>query len=150
MGWSKKCDISWSRGRKEKFLEIVRGAAREPGLEQWRRLAALHDPLAAGRSLDNSRQIFLSPPKAVKIDDLAHTIQGWEILEQRHRERFGDQLPKDNATCFSSLFVPHRPGKRVDSAATFVPGLCTNEGSHCDSFQQPYPRSCFTDDGKFE
>ena len=31
-------------------LEVVRGAAQEPGLEQWRRLAALNDPLAAGRS----------------------------------------------------------------------------------------------------
>ena len=49
-------------------LEIVRGAEREPGLEKWRRLAALYDPLAAGRSLDDSRQI-LSPPKAAKIDD---------------------------------------------------------------------------------
>ena len=75
-------------------LKIVRGAEREPGLEQWRRLAALYDPLAAGRSLDDSRQ-FLSAPKAGKIDDLSHTIQAWEILEQRHRERTGDQLPKD-------------------------------------------------------
>ena len=75
-------------------LEIVRGAEREPGLEQWRRLAALYDPLAAGRSLDDSRQI-LSPTKAIKIDDLSHTIQAWENLEQRHRERTGDQLPKD-------------------------------------------------------
>ena len=41
-------------------LEVVRGAEREPGLEQWRRLAALYDSLAAGRSLDDSRQI-LSP-----------------------------------------------------------------------------------------
>ena len=42
-----------------------------------RRLAALYDPLAAGRSLDDSRQI-LSPPKAAKRDDLSHTIQaGW-------------------------------------------------------------------------
>ena len=75
-------------------LEIVRGAEREPGLEQWRRLAALRDPSAAGRSLDDSRQI-LSPSKAAKIDDLSHTIQAWETLEQRHRERNGDQLPKD-------------------------------------------------------
>ena len=50
-------------------------------------------PLAAGRSLDDSRQI-LSPPKVAQIDDLAHIIQAWEILEQRHRERTGDQLPK--------------------------------------------------------
>ena len=57
-------------------LEIVRGAEREPGLEQWRRLAALSDPFAAGRSLDDSRQI-LSPPKAAQIDELSHTIQAW-------------------------------------------------------------------------
>ena len=54
-------------------LETVRGAEREPGLEQWRRLAALYDPFAAGRSLD-SRQIS-SPPKAAQIDDLSHTVQ---------------------------------------------------------------------------
>ena len=75
-------------------MEVVRGAEREQGLELWRRLAALYDPLAAGRNLDDSRQI-LSPPKAAKIDDLSHTIQAWENLEQRHRERTGDQLPKD-------------------------------------------------------
>ena len=74
--------------------EVVQGAEREPGLEQWRRLAALYDPLPAGRSLDDSRQI-LSPPKATKVDDLSHTIQALEILEQRHRERTGDQLPED-------------------------------------------------------
>ena len=51
-------------------------------------------PLAAGRSLDDSRQI-LSPPKAAKIDDFSHAIQPWENLEQRHRERTGDLLPKD-------------------------------------------------------
>ena len=67
-------------------LEIVRGAEREPGLEQWRRLAALSDPLAAGRSLDDSRQI-LSPPKAAQIDELSHTVEAFDILEQRHRER---------------------------------------------------------------
>ena len=75
-------------------LQIVRGAEREPGLEQWRRLAALFDPSAAGRSLDDSRQI-LSPPEAAQIDDLSHTLQAWDILEQRHRERNGYQLPED-------------------------------------------------------
>ena len=46
-------------------LDVVRGAEREPSLEQWRRLAAVCDPLTAGRSLDDSRQI-LSPPKFPK------------------------------------------------------------------------------------
>ena len=54
--------ISWTEGE---ALEIVRGAEREPGLEQWRSLAALHDSSAAGRSLDDRRQI-LSPPKAAQ------------------------------------------------------------------------------------
>ena len=80
-------------------LEIVRGAEREPGLGQWRRLAAFYDPLAAGRSLDDSRQI-LSPPKAAQTDDLAHTIQALDNLEQRHRERTGDPLPKDTRQVF--------------------------------------------------
>ena len=55
-------------------LEIVRGAEREPVLEQWRSWAALCDPLAAGRQI-------LSQPKAAKIDDLSHTIQAWENRE---------------------------------------------------------------------
>ena len=75
-------------------VEVVRGAEGEPRLEHWRRLVALYDPLAAGRSLDDSRQI-LSEPKVATIDDLSHTMQAWENLEQRHRERTGDQLPKD-------------------------------------------------------
>ena len=83
-------------------LEIVRGTERGPGLEQWRKLAALYDPLAAGWSLHDSRQI-LSPPKAAHIDDLTHTIQAWEIVEQRHRERTGDQLPEDMRLGYSSL-----------------------------------------------
>ena len=74
-------------------MEVVRGAEREPGLEQWRRLAALYDPLAAGRSLDDSRHI-LSPPKAAKIDDLSHTF--WRSVAERH------------ATCYSPLHVSHR------------------------------------------
>ena len=39
--------------------------------------------------------IFLSAPRVTKIDDLSHALQAWENLEQRHRERTGDQLPKD-------------------------------------------------------
>ena len=128
-------------------LEIVRGAEREQGLEQWRRLAALFDPLAAGRSLDDSGQI-LSPPKAAQIDDLAHTIQAWEHLEQRHRELTGDQLRKDMRLAI--LLCAPQNCKRVDSAATFVHGLCTNDGSHRDSYQQPYSRTFSNDDGKFE
>ena len=28
------------------------------------------------------------------MEDLSHAIQAWENIEQRHRERTGDQLPK--------------------------------------------------------
>ena len=75
-------------------LEVVRGAEREPGLEQCRRLFPLYDPFAAGRSQDDRRQI-LSEPKVAKIDDLSHTTQAWENLGQRHRERTGYQSSKD-------------------------------------------------------
>ena len=78
-------------------LEIVRGAEREPGLEQWRRLAARYDPLAAGRSLDDSRQI-LSPPKAAKIDDLSsHTTQGLQAAT--HWLSVGCQTLKVKVSC---------------------------------------------------
>ena len=43
-------------------LEVSRETEREPSLEQWRRLAAMCDLLAAGRSLDDSRHI-VSPSK---------------------------------------------------------------------------------------
>ena len=41
-------------------LEVVRGAEREPGLEQWRRLAALCDPLAAGSSFGRQQVNLVS------------------------------------------------------------------------------------------
>ena len=64
-------------------------------MEQWRRLAALHDPFAAGRSLDDSRQI-LSPPKAAQMDDrLAHHPSLVKLWNNVIRERTGDQLPTD-------------------------------------------------------
>ena len=69
-------------------------AERQPGLEQWRRLAAMYDPLDAGRSLGDSRQ-SLFPTKVTKLEDLSHALQAWENLEQRHQERTGDKLPKD-------------------------------------------------------
>ena len=86
-----------------------------------------YDPLAAGRSLDDSRQI-LSPPKAAQIDDFSHTIQAWEIVEQRHPERTGYQLPKDMRLALVLSMCS------TDLTATFVPRLCTNEGPHRDSY----------------
>ena len=41
------------------------------------------------------QQANLAPPETAKIDDLSHAIQVWENLEQRHRDRTGDQLRKD-------------------------------------------------------
>ena len=76
-------------------LEVSRGAEREPGPEKWRRLAALYDLLAAGRSLDDTRQNLSPPKKTNHIDDLSHALQAWENLEPRHKARTEDQLPKD-------------------------------------------------------
>ena len=50
---------------------VIRGAERETCLEQWRRLSALYDPLAAGRRLDDSRQT-LFPPTVTKRDEPSH------------------------------------------------------------------------------
>ena len=68
--------------------------------------AALCDALAAGRSLDYSKQV-LCPPKVTTIDDFSHAVQAWEPLEQRHWERTGDQLPKDFDLIFFSPCVPY-------------------------------------------
>ena len=110
------------------------GAERQPGLEQWRRLAAMYDPLAAGRSLDDSRQI-LSPTKGSKLEDLSHALQALENLEQRHQERNGDKLPKDMRPAMLLA-------KGVDSTATPVPGLRTSACAYCDGYQQPYLWPC--------
>ena len=64
-------------------LEVVRGAEREPGLEKRRRLYALYDPLAVGRSLDDSRQNLastesrLGTPKPGKIrnNDIVNALE---------------------------------------------------------------------------
>ena len=53
-----------------KDLEVIRGAERKPGLEQWRRQISLCDLLAAGRSLDDSRQI-LSLLTFTRIEDVS-------------------------------------------------------------------------------
>ena len=79
-------------------LETGRMAERQPGLEQWRRLAAMYDPLDAGRIVRDSRQ-SLSPTKVTKLEDLLHALQAWENLEQRHQERTENKLPKDMKPC---------------------------------------------------
>ena len=73
-------------------LGVIRGAERESGFGIIAKACcALYDPLAAGRSVDDSRQI-LSPPNVSKIDDLSHAVQAWENFEQRHQERTEDHL----------------------------------------------------------
>ena len=74
-------------------LEVSRGAEREPGPEEWRRLAYV--PLKPERSLDDTRQNLSPPKKTNHIDDLSHALQAWENLEPRHKARTEDQLPKD-------------------------------------------------------
>ena len=95
-------------------LETVRGAERQPGLEQWRRLAAMYDPLAAGRSLDDSRQI-LSPTKVNELRDLSHALQAWENLGTKTSRAHRRQVAQVYETCDPR-------GKGVDSTATPVPG----------------------------
>ena len=129
-------------------LEVVRGAEREPGVEQWRRLAALYDALAAGRSLDDSRQI-LSPPRAAKIDDLSHTVQILEIFEQRHRERTGDQLRKDMRPAVLLSMCPTDLDKELTARQHLFPDYAQMNW-HCDSHQQSYLWSRSNVDGKFE
>ena len=63
----------------------------------------------------------MSSPKAVKIDDLAHTIQAWEILEQRHRERIGDQLPKDMRLVFLLSLCPTDLEKKLTAQQHLFP-----------------------------
>ena len=122
-------------------LETVRGAERQPDLEQWRRLAAMYDPLAAGRSSGDSRQ-SLFPTKVTKPEDLSHALQAWENLEQRHQERTGDKLPKDMTPAMLLA-------KGVDSTATPVPGLRTSACTYCQSYQHPYSWCCSDGCGKF-
>ena len=154
--------ISRSEGE---ALEVVRGAEQEQGLEQWRRLAALCDPLAAGRSLDDSKQI-LSPPKAAQIDDFSHAIQAWENLEQRHRERTEDQEPKGirhamvlsmcptdlerELTAQQRLFPDYAQMRAhivtVINSRTRCPGeILNDEASHCDARSGEFVES---EDGK--
>ena len=91
-------------------------------------------PLAAGRSSGDSRQ-NLSPTKVTKLEDLSHTLQARENLEQRHQERNGDKLPKDMRPAMLLA-------KGVDSTATPVPGLRTSVCAYCDVYQQPYLWPC--------
>ena len=134
MELGQSCNISLSRGQRVEQSKQSAIAERQPGLEQWRRLAAMYDPLAAGRSSGDSRQ-NLSPTKVTKLEDLSHTLQARENLEQRHQERNGDKLPKDMRPAMLLA-------KGVDSTATPVPGLRTSVCAYCDGYQQQYLWPC--------
>ena len=101
-------------------------------MEQWRRLAALYDPSAAGTSLDDSRQI-LSPPKAAQIDDFSHTIQAWENVEQRHRERTEDQLPRDMRLAILLSMCPTDLEKELTAQQQVFPD-CAQMEAHIVTF----------------
>ena len=122
----------WSEDHELQYFQVwrtdgealvrVRGSERQPGLEQWRRLAAMYDPLAARRSSGDIRQIF-SPTKGTKLEDFSHALQARENLEQRHQERTGDKLPKDMRPAILLA-------KGVNSTATPVPGLRTSASAY--------------------
>ena len=155
------CLISRTEGE---AVEVVCGAEREPGFEQQRRLAALYDSLAAGRSLDDSRQI-LSPPKTAKRDDLSHATKAWENLEQQHRERTGDQLSKgmrlaillsmcpadlERELTEQQLLFPDHAQMRahIVTHAPMMMGNLNDEASNCDagsdeSMESKGKLSCF-------
>ena len=63
----------------------------------------------------------MSPPKVAKIDDVSHTIQAWENLEQRHRERTGDQLPKDMRLASLLSVCPTDLEKELTAQQHFFP-----------------------------
>ena len=125
-------------------LEVVHGAEPEPGLEQWRRLAALYDPLAAGRSLDDSRQI-LSPPKASEMDDLSHTIQAWESLEQRHWERTKDMRL---AILFSMCPTDLESAKGCTSVNFPACSVCQKLGVHSQQLPTTAPQCDISSEGE--
>jgi len=73
---------------------LVRGADLCPAVEQWRVLASFYDPLAASRQLDDSRAV-MHPTRARNLAELGATVQAWENLERRTRERTGEKVPAD-------------------------------------------------------
>ena len=72
-------------------LEVGRAAEREQGLEQWRRLASLCDPLAAGRTLDDSQQI-LSLPTVAMLVDFPRDLRTWVLIYPLRQHALARQL----------------------------------------------------------
>ena len=49
------------------------------------------------------------------MEDLSHAIHAWENLEQRHRGRTGDQLPKDMRLAILLSMCPTDLEKELNS-----------------------------------
>ena len=118
-------------------------------VEQWRRLAAVYDPLAAGRSLDDTREI-LSPPKAAMPSKLGKTLnndidKALEIscpracgllfsspcVPQILRELTAQQdLFPDHAQMGSHIVTVIK--SRISGSAPMMMGNLNDEASHCD------------------
>ena len=96
------------------------------------------------------QQAHFSLPKVTHIDDFSHAFQALEILEQRHRERTGDQLPKDMRFAILLSTCPTDLEMELTAQQHCVPRQCTDEGTYCHSDQQPDPWFRSNDDGKFE
>ena len=84
------------------------------------------------------------------MEDLSHAIQAWENIEQRHRERTGDQLPKDMRLAILLSTCPTDPEKELAAQQHLFPDHAQNEGTHRDSHQQSHSWPCSNDDVKFE
>ena len=72
--------------------EVVREARRKHALEQYRILAQLCDPAAAGRSWSDSQSLY-HPSAATSIMALPAKIVEWKNLETRCKTRTGESVP---------------------------------------------------------
>ena len=59
--------------------------------------------------------------ESCQIDDLSHLVQAWENPEQRHRERTGDQLPKDMRLAILLSMCPTDLEKELTSQQHLFP-----------------------------
>ena len=74
--------------------EVIRTKASEGkgGLEQYRCLAQLCDPAAAGRNLSDSKLLY-HPSPASSVQTLLARIAEWKLLELRCKARSGEIIP---------------------------------------------------------
>ena len=131
-------------------LEVVRGAEREPGLEQCRRLFALYDPFAAGRSQDDRRQILSETESCQYRRPLTTPPKPGKTLNNETEKRTGDPLHKDMRLGILLFMCPTDLVRELTATAALVPRLGEHESSHRNSHQQSHTRSCSNDDEKIE